>query len=136
MSLQASFSGIDRHAAWAARPASIFILLGFGVLVGAGAILAPNPAEPDVALVALDPAAITGTFVFSPCRPHDAAIGHAGGDPYGFYVFNREDDLAGERARCSPVLAQAPSAERQGHYPIALENVAQVEPAHVTTNAP
>ncbi len=133
MSLQASFSRIDRHAAWAARPASIFVLLGFGMLVGAGAILAPNVAEPETAL---NPALITGTFVVSPCLPHDAALGTAGGNPYGFYVFSREDDLAGERARCGPVLAQERSAEQQGHHPIALENLAQVEPAHVTTNAP
>src|SRR5687768_5099440 len=102
MSLQASFSGIDRHAAWGARPASVFVLLGLSLPVGAGATLGPDRSDQKADF---NPAAIAGTFAVSPCLPHDAALGNAGGDPYGFYVFNREDDLARERAQCGPVLA-------------------------------
>jgi hypothetical protein len=43
----------------------------------------------------------------TPCSlPHDAALGNAGGDPYAFYVFNREEELAGLReSGCGSVVA-------------------------------
>ena len=134
MSLQASFSHIDRHAAWGARPASVVVLLGLGLLVGVGAVFAPNRAGPEAGL---NPAAISGSFTASPCLPHDAALGNEGGDPYAFYVFNREEELARHRAAsCDPVVAQAPSRERRDRQPPALGNFAQFEPAHVPPNAP
>jgi hypothetical protein len=121
MSLQASFPHIDRHAAWGARPASAAILLGLGMLVGAGAVFAPEPAAPGpgTQVISAERASAAGLQPAAPCLPHDAALGAAGGDPYGFYVFNRDQALATQRAGCGAALARILDEKRMpsGHEP-------------------
>ena len=102
MSLPTSFIHIDRHAAWGARPACVAILLGFVGVIAAGALLEPGRAEPQAALEAT---AMIGAVASSPCAPHDAVVGNEGGDPYGFYVFSRDHDLAAMRAACTRDVA-------------------------------
>jgi hypothetical protein len=84
--------------------ASGFALAGVGLAVAAGLLFTPASSDPELGLA---PTAIVGSFVPTPCSlPHDAALGNAGGDPYAFYVFNREEELAGLReSGCGSVVA-------------------------------
>jgi len=133
MSLQTSFSRAERHAAWGARPISAFILVGFGLLVGAGAILAP---ELPTGQTEIATAAIAWPTASSPCVPHDGALGNDGGDPYAFYVFNREEELARLRAgACASIVAQAPG-EHSRSDSAAPEIVAKIEPSRPAPAAP
>jgi hypothetical protein len=134
MSLQTSFSHIDRHAAWGARPASVVVLLGLGLLAIAGALSPQVRAEPESGI---NPVAFAGTFAPSPCLPHDAALGTEGGDPYVFYVFNREEDLAKLRATgCPSVVAETAEAERAAPHGTAREMLAQNSPTQSAPAAP
>jgi hypothetical protein len=65
------------------------------------------------------PTTIIGSFVPTPCSlPHDAALGNSGGDPYAFYVFNREEELAGLReSGCRSVVAATPMGRQAPALP-------------------
>jgi hypothetical protein len=63
-----------------------------------------------------------GAVASSPCAPHDAVVGNEGGDPYGFYVFSRDHDLAAMRAACTVDVADA-AGGRSDRADRAEENV-------------
>ena len=130
MTIQLSLLRIDRHAAWGGRPISAGILLSFVGLIAAAIVFEPSRAEPQAGI---NQAPISGSFVSSPCIPHDSALGNAGGDPYGFYAFNRDEDLALLRATsCPPVVAGLSEREPAGRVEAAFELVAQNDsPEHV-----
>jgi hypothetical protein len=124
MSLQSTFSRVDRHAAWGARPISASILVGFGLLAGAGMIFAPELPRREAEIAT---AAMAWPAVSSPCVPHDGALGNDGGDPYAFYVFNREEELAQLRAGACPSIVAQTSGKQSGSDSAAPEIVAQIE---------
>jgi hypothetical protein len=77
--------------------------------------------EPGRAARRLELGGDRGAFASPPCLPHDAALGNAGGDPYAFYVFNREEDLARLRAsRCGPAATALSTAKEMPQAPVLL----------------
>jgi hypothetical protein len=124
MSLPTSFIRIDRHAVSGARPACVCILLGFVGLIFAAALHEPSRAESQAVI---EPAALAAdALVSSQCIPHDGSVGTEGGDPYGFYVFSRDQDLALHRLRaCALDVAGAAEGEPVGQGRTRYETVAQ-----------
>ena len=133
MSLPLSFIRIDRHVVWGARPAGVCILLGLLGLIAAGALLEPSQAELQAGVKHL---AIRGTSA-PPCIPHDEALGNEGGDPYTFYAFNREEELALMRAKaCASTLADLPERAPLGASGRPFEILAQNDPSQRSPAAP
>jgi rhodanese-related sulfurtransferase len=111
--LKSSLSHVDRYAVWGARPASVLILLGLSLLVGAGAVFDHSGTKPGLPTKAAVVSSSLGSSLPDPeCLPGDQALGNEGGDPYGFYVFNRNEALAQQRASCRTTLAEVPDEKR------------------------
>ncbi|HEY7384786.1 MAG TPA: hypothetical protein VH743_14055 [Beijerinckiaceae bacterium] len=115
---------IDRHAVWGSRPVGACILLGLAGLIAAGVLLEPGKAEPQAAIQPA--AAIDDAVAASRCVPHDAALGNKGGDPFGFYVFSRDQERTWRGAgSCTLDVAESPDERPAARVGPGYETLAQ-----------
>ena len=116
MSTLVSGSKINR------RSGRVSLYLGTGLMVGPSVLLLlaalHTPKLPPLAsaLIIPEPTWEAEVAKSSACSglalPHDASLENAGGDPYAFYEFNRDETLAGLRREVDRCFSSAGAALR------------------------
>ena len=93
---------LDRHSVRGTRLVSVSILVALGTFFTATALLMPE----DQAHLTHKYEQAVAADASSPCVPEDQAIGLAGGDPHGFHVFSRDEQLDRQRTLCASATAK------------------------------
>ena len=92
---------VDRHAARSSRLISVSILLALGAFFTVIPFFTPE----DQVQSTKGYEQTVSADASSPCVPEDQAVGIAGGDPHGFHVFSRDEQLDRQRTLCASATA-------------------------------